>query len=242
MLTREEKNEQLIKNLQMKVTELMAGKSSLEEENLSLKEKITDLNRQLKETTTIINVELLDVDIKKKVLQAYARNKSTLTIHKEIGKIYGLSLDEIDEITKNLENLDSELIEFFKKEVEYFRENDIIKFLSEQDRLKDSIDFTLTSLDSQISSYEGIGILTNEQHKIYSDLLAKKKDFLSIRLKLVDTYKSGTSLTNTNKENSSTISVEIKKEINNVMNINTFKNSGLKVSEIEMAEEVSQWK
>ena len=82
----------------------------------------------------------------------------------------------------------------------------------------------------------------NEEFKIYSDLLSRKKDFINIRLKLVDTYKDGTSLTNNNKENSNNISVQIKEQVNNVLNINTFKEKGIKTTLVEVEEEVNQWK
>ena len=59
---------------------------------------------------------------------------------------------------------------------------------------------------------------------------------------LVDTYKEGTSLSNVNKENSNNISVEIKKQINNVMNINTFKESGIKASVVEIDSSVEEYK
>ena len=83
--------------------------------------------------------------------------------------------------------------------------------------------------------------MDKDDWKIYNDLMARKKDFLNMRLKTVDTYKEGTSLNNSNKENSNNISVEIKKQVNNVMNINTFKDMGVKTSVIEIDEEVKKW-
>ena len=84
--------------------------------------------------------------------------------------------------------------------------------------------------------------MDKDEFKIYSDLLSRKKDFINIRLKLVDTYKEGTSLSNVNKENSNNFSVEIKKQINNVMNINTFKESGIKASVVEIDSSVEEYK
>ena len=231
-----------IEDLQLKITELMADKSQMEQENILLRNKIVELEKEVEKTKTLINVELLDNDIKKVVLKNYARNKSSLSIYRDVGKLYGLTIDEIEEIIKNIDKLDKELIEFYKEEVEYFRSNDLIKFLSEQDLIKDSIDVTLASLDTQILEYSKLKTLDKEEFKIYSDLLSRKKDFINIRLKLVDTYKEGSSLSNNNKENSNNISVEIKKQINNVMNLNTFKDSGMKTSVVQIDESVVQWK
>lgn len=231
-----------IEDLQLKITELMADKSQMEQENILLRNKIVELEKEVEKTKTLINVELLDNDIKKVILKNYARNKSSLSIYRDVGKLYGLTIDEIEEIIKNIDKLDKELIEFYKEEVEYFRSNDLIKFLSEQDLIKDSIDVTLASLDTQILEYSKLKTLDKEEFKIYSDLLSRKKDFINIRLKLVDTYKEGSSLSNNNKENSNNISVEIKKQINNVMNLNTFKDSGMKTSVVQIDESVVQWK
>lgn len=231
-----------IEDLQLKITELMADKSQMEQENLLLRNKIVELEKEVEKTKTLVNVELLDNDIKKIILKNYARNKSSLSIYRDVGKLYGLTIDEIEEIIKNIDKLDKELIEFYKGEVEYFRSNDLIKFLSEQDLIKDSIDVTLASLDTQILEYSKLKTLDKEEFKIYSDLLSRKKDFINIRLKLVDTYKEGSSLSNNNKENSNNISVEIKKQINNVMNLNTFKDSGMKTSVVQVDESVVQWK
>lgn len=220
----------------------MADKSQMEQENLLLRNKIVELEKEVEKTKTLVNVELLDNDIKKIILKNYARNKSSLSIYRDVGKLYGLTIDEIEEIIKNIDKLDKELIEFYKEEVEYFRSNDLIKFLSEQDLIKDSIDVTLASLDTQILEYSKLKTLDKEEFKIYSDLLSRKKDFINIRLKLVDTYKEGSSLSNNNKENSNNISVEIKKQINNVMNLNTFKDSGMKTSVVQIDESVVQWK
>ena len=90
--------------------------------------------------------------------------------------------------------------------------------------------------------YSKLKTMDKEEFKIYSDLLSRKKDFINIRLKLVDTYKDGTSLTNNNKENSNNISVQIKEQVNNVLNINTFKEKGIKTTLVEVEEEVNQWK
>lgn len=231
-----------IEDLQLKITELMADKSQMEQENILLRNKIVELEKEVEKTKTLINVELLDNDIKKVILKNYARNKSSLSIYRDVGKLYGLTIDEIEEIIKNIDKLDKELIEFYKEEVEYFRSNDLIKFLSEQDLIKDSIDVTLASLDTQILEYSKLKTLDKEEFKIYSDLLSRKKDFINIRLKLVDTYKEGSSLSNNNKENSNNISVEIKKQINNVMNINSFKDSGIKTEVVQIEESVAQWK
>lgn len=220
----------------------MADKSQMEQENLLLRNKIVELEKEVEKIKTLVNVELLDNDIKKIILKNYARNKSSLSIYRDVGKLYGLTIDEIEEIIKNIDKLDKELIEFYKEEVEYFRSNDLIKFLSEQDLIKDSIDVTLASLDTQILEYSKLKTLDKEEFKIYSDLLSRKKDFINIRLKLVDTYKEGSSLSNNNKENSNNISVEIKKQINNVMNLNTFKDSGMKTSVVQIDESVVQWK
>ncbi len=230
-----------LKNLQLKITELMEDKSSLEKENAQLRQKIVELEKENEKVKTLINVELLDNDVKKIILKNYARNKSSLSIYREVGKLYGLTIEEIDEITKNIDKLDKELIEYYKKEVEFFRDNDLMKFLSEQDLIKDSIDVTLASLDTQILEYSKLKTLDKEEFKIYSDLLSRKKDFINIRLKLVDTYKEGSSLSNNNKENSNNISVEIKKQINNVMNLNTFKDNGIKTSVVQIDESVVQW-
>lgn len=220
----------------------MADKSQMEQENLLLRNKIVELEKEVEKTKTLVNVELLDNDIKKIILKNYARNKSSLSIYRDVGKLYGLTIDEIEEIIKNIDKLDKEIIEFYKEEVEYFRSNDLIKFLSEQDLIKDSIDVTLASLDTQILEYSKLKTLDKEEFKIYSDLLSRKKDFINIRLKLVDTYKEGSSLSNNNKENSNNISVEIKKQINNVMNLNTFKDSGMKTGVVQIDESVVQWK
>nr|DAN63646.1 MAG TPA: hypothetical protein [Herelleviridae sp.] len=227
--------------LQEKLSDLMIEKSNLEQDNALLRERLTEIEKEYNETKAVVKVELLDDDIKKIILKNYARNKSSLSIYRDVGKIYGVSVEEIEEIVKNIDKLDIELIEYYKKEVEYFRENDLIKFLSEQDILKDSIDFTLSTLDNQIMEFSKQKILDKDDWKIYSDLLSRKKDFLNMRLKTVDTYKEGTSLTNNNKENSNNISVEIKKQVNNVMNINTFKDLGVKTSVIEIDEEVKKW-
>ena len=203
--------------------------------------ELTEIEKEYNETKAVVKVELLDEDIKKIILKNYARNKSSLSIYRDVGKIYGVSIEEIEEIVKNIDKLDSELIEYYKKEVEYFRGNDLVKFLSEQDILKDSIDFTLSIIDNQILEFSKQKIMDKDDWKIYNDLMARKKDFLNMRLKTVDTYKEGTSLTNNNKENSNNISVEIKKQVNNVMNINTFKDMGVKTSVIEVDEEVKKW-
>ncbi len=232
----------LISKLQEKITDLLSDKSSLEEDNIMLRNRIIEIEKEIEKTRNLVNVELLDNDIKKIILKNYARNKSSLSIYREIGKLYNLNIDEIEEIVKNIDKLDIELISYYKKEVEFFRENDLIKFLSEQDLIKDSIDVTLSSLDTQIMEYSKLKTMDKEEFKIYSDLLSRKKDFINIRLKLVDTYKDGTSLTNNNKENSNNISVQIKEQVNNVLNINTFKEKGIKTTLVEVEEEVNQWK
>ena len=232
----------LISKLQEKITDLLSDKSSLEEDNIMLRNRIIEIEKEIEKTRNLVNVELLDNDIKKIILKNYARNKSSLSIYREIGKLYNLNIDEIEEIVKNIDKLDIELISYYKKEVEFFRENDLIKFLSEQDLIKDSIDVTLSSLDTQIMEYSKLKTVDKEEFKIYSDLLSRKKDFINIRLKLVDTYKDGTSLTNNNKENSNNISVQIKEQVNNVLNINTFKEKGIKTTLVEVEEEVNQWK
>lgn len=230
-----------LKNLQLKITELMEDKSSLEKENAQLRQKIVELEKENEKVKTLVNVELLDNDIKKIILKNYARNKSSLSIYREVGKLYGLTIEEIDEIIKNIDKLDKELIEFYKKEVEFFRENDLIKFFSEQDLIKDSIDVTLSSLDMQILEYSKLKTMDKDEFKIYSDLLARKKDFINIRLKLVDTYREGTLISDSNKENSNNISIEIKKQINNIMNIDTFKQNGISTEVVRIDKEVEQW-
>ena len=232
----------LISKLQEKITDLLSDKSSLEEDNIMLRNRIIEIEKEIEKTRNLVNVELLDNDIKKIILKNYARNKSSLSIYREIGKLYNLNIDEIEEIVKKIDKLDIELSSYYKKEVEFFRENDLIKFLSEQDLIKDSIDVTLSSLDTQIMEYSKLKTMDKEEFKIYSDLLSRKKDFINIRLKLVDTYKDGTSLTNNNKENSNNISVQIKEQVNNVLNINTFKEKGIKTTLVEVEEEVNQWK
>ena len=127
-------------DMQLKITELMANKSSLEQENLMLRQKIVELEKEVENTRTLINVELMEDDIKKLILKNFARNKSSLSIYRDVSKLYGLTLEEIEEVTKNIDKLDKELIEFYKQEVEYFRDNDLIKILSEQEQIKDSID------------------------------------------------------------------------------------------------------
>lgn len=231
-----------IKDMQLKITELLADKSSLEQENLLLRQKIVELEKEVENTRTLINVELMEDDIKKLILKNFARNKSSLSIYKDVGKLYGLTIEEIEEVVKNIDKLDKELIQFYKDEVEFFKDNDLIKFLSEQDIIKDSIDVTLSSLDTQIMEYSKLKTMDKDEFKIYSDLLSRKKDFINIRLKLVDTYKEGTSLSNVNKENSNNISVEIKKQINNIMNINTFKDSGVSTEIVTIDKEVEQWR
>lgn len=238
-MTRQE--EKYVTELQEKLSDLMVEKSNLEQDNALLRERLTEIEKEYNETKAVVKVELLDEDIKKIILKNYARNKSSLSIYRDVGKIYGVSIEEIEEIVKNIDKLDSELIEYYKKEVEYFRGNDLVKFLSEQDILKDSIDFTLSIIDNQILEFSKQKIMDKDDWKIYNDLMARKKDFLNMRLKTVDTYKEGTSLTNNNKENSNNISVEIKKQVNNVMNINTFKDMGVKTSVIEIDEEVKKW-
>ena len=230
-----------LKNLQLKITELMEDKSSLEKENAQLRQKIVELEKENEKVKTLVNVELLDNDIKKIILKNYARNKSSLSIYREVGKLYGLTIEEIDEIIKNIDKLDKELIEFYKKEVEFFRENDLIKFFSEQDLIKDSIDVTLSSLDMQILEYSKLKTMDKDEFKIYSDLLARKKDFINIRLKLVDTYREGTLISDSNKENSNNISIEIKKQINNIMNIDTFKQKGVSTEVVKIDKGVEQW-
>lgn len=238
-MTRQE--EKYVTELQEKLSDLMVEKSNLEQNNALLRERLTEIEKEYNETKAVVKVELLDEDIKKIILKNYARNKSSLSIYRDVGKIYGVSIEEIEEIVKNIDKLDSELIEYYKKEVEYFRGNDLVKFLSEQDILKDSIDFTLSIIDNQILEFSKQKIMDKDDWKIYNDLMARKKDFLNMRLKTVDTYKEGTSLINNNKENSNNISVEIKKQVNNVMNINTFKDMGVKTSVIEIDEEVKKW-
>lgn len=238
-MTRQE--EKYVTELQEKLSDLMVEKSNLEQDNVLLRERLTEIEKEYNETKAVVKVELLDEDIKKIILKNYARNKSSLSIYRDVGKIYGVSIEEIEEIVKNIDKLDSELIEYYKKEVEYFRGNDLVKFLSEQDILKDSIDFTLSIIDNQILEFSKQKIMDKDDWKIYNDLMARKKDFLNMRLKTVDTYKEGTSLTNNNKENSNNISIEIKKQVNNVMNINTFKDMGVKTSVIEIDEEVKKW-
>ena len=230
-----------IKDMQLKITELLSDKSSLEQENLLLRQKIEELEKEIENTRTLINVELMEDDIKKLILKNFARNKSSLSIYREVGKLYGLTIEEIEEVVKNIDKLNKELIQFYKDEVEFFKDNDLIKFLSEQDIIKDSIDVTLSSLDTQIMEYSKLKTMDKDEFKIYSDLLSRKKDFINIRLKLVDTYKEGTSLSNVNKENSNNISVEIKEQINNIMNINTFKDSGVSTEIVTIDKEVEQW-
>lgn len=229
-------------DMQLKITELLADKSSLEQENLLLRQKNEELEKEVENTRTLINVELMEDDIKKLILKNFARNKSSLSIYREVGKLYGLTIEEIEEVVKNIDKLDKELIQFYKDEVEFFKDNDLIKFLSEQDIIKDSIDVTLSSLDTQIMEYSKLKTMDKDEFKIYSDLLSRKKDFINIRLKLVDTYKEGTSLSNVNKENSNNISVEIKKQINNIMNINNFKDSGVSTEIVTIDKEVEQWR
>jgi hypothetical protein len=230
-----------LKNLQLKITELMEDKSSLEKENAQLRQKIVELEKENEKVKTLVNVELLDNDIKKIILKNYARNKSSLSIYREVGKLYGLTIEEIDEVVKNIDKLDKELIEYYKKEVEFFRENDLIKFFSEQDIIKDSIDVTISSLDAQIMEYSKLKTMDKDEFKIYDSLLAKKINYINIRLKLVDTYKEGTLISNNNKENSNNISIEIKKQINNIMNIDTFKKGGVGTEVVTIDKEVEQW-
>lgn len=230
-----------LKNLQLKITELMEDKSSLEKENAQLRQKIVELEKENEKVKTLVNVELLDNDVKKIILKNYARNKSSLSIYREVGKLYGLTIEEIDEIVKNIDKLDKELIEYYKKEVEFFRENDLIKFFSEQDIIKDSIDVTLSSLDTQIMEYSKLKTMDKDEFKIYDSLLAKKINYINIRLKLVDTYKEGTLISNSNKENGNNISIEIKKQINNIMNIDTFKQGGVSTEIVKIDKGVEQW-
>ena len=230
-----------LKNLQLKITELMEDKSSLKKENAQLRQKIVELEKENEKVKTLVNVELLDNDIKKIILKNYARNKSSLSIYREVGKLYGLTIEEIDEVVKNIDKLDKELIEYYKKEVEFFRENDLIKFFSEQDIIKDSIDVTISSLDAKIIEYSKLKTMDKDEFKIYDSLLAKKINYINIRLKLVDTYKEGTLISNNNKENSNNISIEIKKQINNIMNIDTFKKGGVGTEVVTIDKEVEQW-
>ena len=52
-------------DMQLKITELMANKSSLEQENLMLRQKIVELEKEVENTRTLINVELMEDDILK---------------------------------------------------------------------------------------------------------------------------------------------------------------------------------
>ena len=67
-------------DMQLKITELMANKSSLEQENLMLRQKIVELEKEVENTRTLINVELMEDDIKKLILKNFARNKSSLSM------------------------------------------------------------------------------------------------------------------------------------------------------------------
>ena len=102
-------------DMQLKITELMANKSSLEQENLMLRQKIVELEKEVENIKTLINVELMEDDIKKLILKNFARNKSSLSIYRDVGKLYGLTIEEIEEVTKNIDKLDKELIEFYSQ-------------------------------------------------------------------------------------------------------------------------------
>ena len=104
-------------DMQLKITELLADKSSLEQENLLLRQKNEELEKEVENTRTLINVELMEDDIKKLILKNFARNKSSLSIYREVGKLYGLTIEEIEEVVKNIDKLDKELIQFYKDEV-----------------------------------------------------------------------------------------------------------------------------
>ena len=89
--------------------------------------------------------------------------------------------------------------------------------------------------------YSKLKTMDKDEFKIYDSLLAKKINYINIRLKLVDTYKEGTLISNNNKENSNNISIEIKKQINNIMNIDTFKKGGVGTEVVTIDKEVEQW-
>lgn len=230
--------EKLSQALQIKVNELLESKSKLEFENGELRSALTEKERELQEIRVKATSQLIESDVKKLILKEFARNKSTLSIHKELGKLYNISLDEIEEIVKNIDKLDIDLIEYYKSQVEFYKNNDLIKFLSEQDLFKDSVDFTLINIDKQLNEFSKLGIMDKDEFNMYDKLLGRKKDFLNTRLKLIDTYKEENTLNNSQKENSNSISVEIKKEITNIMNINNLKDRGIKVIEVDIDEEV----
>jgi len=230
--------EKLSQALQIKVNELLESKSKLEFENGKLRSALIEKERELQEIRVKATSQLIESDVKKLILKEFARNKSTLSIHKELGKLYNISLDEIEEIVKNIDKLDIDLIEYYKSQVEFYKNNDLIKFLSEQDLFKDSVDFTLINIDKQLNEFSKLGIMDKDEFNMYDKLLGRKKDFLNTRLKLIDTYKEENTLNNSQKENSNSISVEIKKEITNIMNINNLKDRGIKVIEVDIDEEV----
>ena len=62
-------------DMQLKITELMANKSSLEQENLMLRQKIVELEKEVENTKTLINVELMENDINKLKARFLHRSK-----------------------------------------------------------------------------------------------------------------------------------------------------------------------
>lgn len=222
----------LLNNLNEKIKDLLQEKRSLELKLEKAEYKIVRLEEELQEIRINFRKALVGDDLKKLILKEFSRNKNAVSIHKELGKTYDITIDEIEDIIKNIDKLSIDLIEYYKREVEAFKDNDLLKFLSEQDQIKDSIDNTLFSLDKQILLFSDKKDMGKEDFKMYMELLTKKNIFINSRLKLTDTYKEDNIMQANQKENGNAIAVEIKKNVTNILNINNLIEKGVEVEEV----------
>lgn len=230
-----------IKDLSDKIGELTI-------ENVELRKEVnrlSDLNNKYEKEISKLKVKattmMIDTDVKKLILKEFARNKGNFSIFRELNKTYNIGIEEIREITENIDKLDSELIEYYKKEAEAFKNNDFAKYISKKELLGNSIEDTLGLLTQQIVKFNDKKDLSEEDMQVLKTLLTLQKDYIKLQNDTTITYREEDNIANNQKEQGNELLNNVTNEIKQVINIQSLKIQGIPIKEVEIDHEVIQY-
>ena len=207
--------------------------------------RLSDLNNKYEKEISKLKVKatsmMIDTDIKKLILKEFARNKGNFSIFRELNKTYNIGIEEIREITENIDKLDSELIEYYKKEAEAFKNNDFAKYISKKELLGNSIEDTLGLLTQQIVKFNDKKDLSEEDMQVLKTLLTLQKDYIKLQNDTTITYREEDNIANNQKEQGNELLNNVTNEIKQVINIQSLKIQGIPIKEVEIDHEVIQY-
>ena len=184
--------DKLNKKIMEQMAEIVTLKKTIEE----LMEDKERLNQEIVNLKVRASTMIMEKDLKKAILKEYAQNKGLQSIFRELTKTYVISIEEIKDVIDNLNALDSELAEYYKTQVEYFKENDLAKFISEKDLTKSTVNETLDVMAKHISNFQKIENLSDDDLSRLERLLKIQEKYLKLSLETTGTYKEENNIAN----------------------------------------------